>query len=73
MKWDLASLKMIFAEFHICQRHKTFCEKRIPALELEVANQIQTPVKNEKVFVPKPVNPGRDFTERQPNNGELIE
>ncbi len=87
--WDLPSLKMILEQFKICERHKKYCETRIPELEKKIFNEIIDESKNkkygpspaveflkrtqEKKFIPKPMIKKKDYAERAANDGDLIE
>lgn len=55
--WDKESLGFVYRNLKLCQKHKT---------ELEQKLQIMPDVPPEPSFVPKPVDPGKDYTEREP-------
>lgn len=68
--WDLVSLKYIYGNVHredfgcmkLCKRHLEYCEKRIPELEAAL------PKETEKIlppFIPKKVDPGKNYHERE--------
>jgi hypothetical protein len=66
--YDYVSMKYFVEERLICETHKAMFDKMTPPKE-EPRPYVLTP----KVWVPKPVEAKKDFHEREPNDGELME
>lgn len=65
LNWDLPSLTMIMTGFHVCARHKKFCEERIPVLEKE-RSVFKVKISDPERFLPKPIKEEKSFYEREP-------
>ena len=72
-EWSLIALKYALDTDRLCNLHKALAEERIKN-EPEGKEEIQMPALKSRGFLPPILKrPMRDWTEKEPNNGELIE
>lgn len=68
-EWMPESLKYILENLFLCQDHAAFCEKRIKEFELNKPPEAAARYFL-KPFVPKKVEPGKNFIEREPGSDD---
>ena len=69
--WEPLALKWVLASFKVCKKHTDQITEKLKDKKEEVVEQV---IEKPKSFLPPiPARPFKDYTERESNDGSLIE